>query len=235
MKRKLRSLCIISAFLATFSMMAQDSIVIHKDSVKVRNQKYGIRLGGDLSKLARTAFESGYSGFEINGDLRFSKRFYAAAEIGFEYRDWDKDQLVANINGSYIKLGGDFNAYQNWLGMNNAIFAGLRYGFATFSEELKEYPVYTTNTIFSAVVRDNSKNFSGLNASWVEFIFGVKTEIYNNLFLSVNVQLKRKLNEKKPDNFDNLIIPGYNRTYDYSEFGVGYGYTLSYLIPILKR
>jgi len=49
------------------------------------------------------------------------------------------------------------------------------------------------------------------------------------------VQLKRTLSEKEPDNFANLYIPGFNRTYDYSEFGVGYGYTLSYLIPIFKK
>ena len=48
-------------------------------------------------------------------------------------------------------------------------------------------------------------------------------------------QLKRKISEDKPDNFGNLYIPGFNRTYDYSEFGVGYGYTISYLIPIFKK
>lgn len=198
-------------------------------------QKYGLRVGGDVSKLLRTALEDGYSGFEITGDLRFAKRFYVAAEIGFENRDWDKDQLVSTANGSYVKLGADFNAYRNWIGMNNAIFAGLRYGFATFSQELKEYPIYTTDTTFPTAIRTDPQKFSGLNASWVEFILGVKTEILTNLYLSLNVQLKYLVSEKKPENFDNPIIPGFNRTYDYSDFGVGYGYSISYLIPILKR
>ena len=57
----------------------------------------------------------------------------------------------------------------------------------------------------------------------------------NNLYLSINLQLKRKITEDRPENFDNLIIPGFNRTYDYSEFGVGYGYSISYLIPIFKK
>jgi hypothetical protein len=38
----------------------------------------------------------------------------------------------------------------------------------------------------------------------------------------------------KPSGFDNLYIPGFNRTYDGS-FGVGFNYTVSYFIPIYKK
>lgn len=235
MKTKPILLFFISSLCALYSLQAQDSLQTNIDTLAMTKQTYGLRLGGDVSKLLRTALEDGYSGFEIMGDLRFSKRFFAAVEIGFEDRDWDKDNLKANINGSYAKLGVDFNAYKNWLGMNNAITAGLRYGFSSFSQDLISYPIYTTDTTFPTVIRDQPKSFSGLNASWIEFILAIKTEIWTNLYLSINVQLKRMMNETLPDNFDNLIVPGFNRTYDFSEFGVGYGYTLSYLIPILKR
>lgn len=235
MKIKHILLFIISIHCATFSGWAQETTEISVDTVVTPTGKYGIRIGGDISKLLRTILEEDYSGFELIGDIRFSKRFYAAAEIGFENRDWNKDQLVSTTNGSYIKLGGDFNAYRNWLGMNNAISAGLRYGFSSFSQELISYPIYTTDTTFPTVIRNDPRKYNGLNASWVEFILGVKTELINNLYLSINVQLKRLINEKKPDNFDNLFIPGFNRTNDYSEFGVGYGYSISYLIPIIRR
>lgn len=235
MKMKLILLFFISFYLASFSIKAQETAEIQTDSIPKKTEKYGIRVGGDLSKLARTAYDKGYSGFEVQGDLRFAKRFYAAVEVGFEDREWDKDQLVANANGSYVKIGADFNAYRNWLGMNNAIFAGLRYGIASFSQELTSYRIYTTDTTFPAEIRNEPREYSGLSASWTEFIFGVKTEILSNLYLSINVQLKHLISEKKPENFDNLVIPGFNRTYDFSDFGVGYGYTISYLIPILKR
>ncbi|MEZ4779259.1 MAG: DUF6048 family protein [Flavobacteriaceae bacterium] len=225
----------ISIFCASLAMKAQESTETVSDSIQVQKQKYGLRIGGDISKLARTAFEKGYSGFEIVGDLRFYKKFYAAAEIGNETRDWDEDNLKATISGSYFKIGADYNAYNNWVGMNNAITAGLRYGFATFSEELTRYPIYTTNTIFPTEIRTEPLEFNNLNASWVEFILGVKTEVFTNLYVGINVQVKRMVSNKTPDNFDNLIVPGFNRTYDFSEFGVGYGYSLSYLIPIVKR
>ena len=37
-------------------------------------EKYGLRLGGDVSKLVRTFIDDDYSGFEINGDYRLTKK-----------------------------------------------------------------------------------------------------------------------------------------------------------------
>lgn len=236
MKTKRILLFSISFFFSitiAFSQEEENSAV--KGSISLYKQKFGLRVGLDLSKIARTTFEEGYSGFEIVGDYRFSKRFYAAAEIGTEERTWNKDNLVTNTKGNYIKLGADFNAYKNWLGMNNAIAVGLRYGFSNFSQELVSYPIFTSNTTFPTNIRTDGTISNGLTASWVEFIIAVKTEIFTNLYLSLNLQLKRMLSQQSPDGFDNLIVPGFNRTYDFSEFGAGYGYTLSYFIPLYKK
>ena len=119
--------------------------------------------------------------------------------------------------------------------MNNAIFGGLRYGFSTFSQELDTYDIYTINPAYPTTPRTENIEYTGLTAHWAELIVGIKTEVLNNLFLSINLQLKRKITEDTPENFGNLIIPGFNRTYDFSQFGVGYGYTISYLIPLYKR
>lgn len=233
MKLKHILLFFISMLLCSSSGMSQE--VATDSIVTPRVEKYGLRVGADISKLARTAFEEGYSGFEVMGDIRFYKQFYAAAEIGNETRDWDEENLKSTTKGSYIKLGADYNAYNNWLGMENAIFAGLRYGFSTFSQELNGFGIYTTNTVFPTEFVQSDQKFTGLNASWVELIVGVKTEVVNNLYLGIQLQLKRKVGETKPENFDNLIVPGFNRTFDFSEFGAGYGYSITYFIPILKR
>jgi len=203
------------------------------DSTKLT--AYGLRIGGDLSKLLRTAFDQNYSGFELVGDLRFSKRFYAAVELGYEERFWSEQNLEAQINGSYIKLGADFNAYRNWTGMNNGITTGLRYGLSNFNNTLLRYPVYTTNPTFPSSIREDNVEYTGLTAGWVEFILAVKTELWSNFFLSLNVQLKHLIHEDTPGNFANLVIPGFNKTNDFSAFGVGYGYTLTYFIPVIKR
>jgi hypothetical protein len=232
MKLKHILLFFISIIGVSISVTAQQEQIT--DTIDQKT-KYGLRLGVDLSKPVRTFVEDGYTGFEILGDFRISDKFYIAGEIGTEDKDYDEENLKANTKGSYIKLGADYNAYNNWFGLNNAIFIGLRYGFSTFTQELESYTVYTNNQVFFPAERVINQEFNGLTGSWAELQVGIKTEVLNNLYLSINLQLKRKISEDVPENFSNLFIPGFNSTNDFSEFGAGYGYTISYLIPIFKK
>ena len=198
-------------------------------------EKYGLRLGVDLSKPLRTILEENYQGFEINGDYRIYEDYYVAGELGNEKNVVSEPNVTAEASGSYLKLGVNYNAYDNWQGMENLIFAGLRYGFATFSSELQEYSIYSPSNYFGPDVRTETTEFNDLTASWIELQLGIKVEVLNNVFLGTHVQLKRRVTETTPENFDNLYIPGFNRTYDGSTWGVGYGYSISYLIPFYKK
>jgi len=235
MKMKHILIFIISiTFTSSFSVMAQEESTTLNDTI-AKTEKYGLRIGADLSKPIRSFFEDDYSGFEVMADFRVSKKFFAAVELGNESKDRFEENLKSSTSGSYAKVGFNFNAYNNWLGMNNEISAGLRYGFSTFKQELLGYGIYTEDNTFPNTFVENPIEYKGLTAHWAEFIMSIKAEVYTNLYLSINLQLKRKVSEDKPENFNNLFIPGFNRTYDFSEFGVGYGYTLSYLIPIFKK
>ena len=194
-----------------------------------------MRFGLDLSKPLRSVLEDGYKGVELLADFRIQDRFYLAAELGNEEKDYLEPNINATTKGSYFKVGLNYNAYVNWVGMTNEIFTGLRYGFSSFSQELFGYDLYSTNQSFPPTVVTQNKEYSGLTAHWAEFMLGVKTEVFTNVYLSLNLQLKRKISETQPENFDNLYIPGFNRTYDFSQWGVGYGYNITYLLPLFKK
>lgn len=198
-------------------------------------ERYGVRVGIDLSKPLRSLLQEDYRGLEILGDYRVYDNYYIAAELGNEQLPFEGDNLRVTANGSYIKLGADYNAYDNWAGMENFIYAGLRYGFSTFSQTLEEYTIYTRNQYFPTTVIDGPFESTGLTASWVELVVGLKVEILHNLYLGGNVQLKKMVTQSTPSNFNNLVVPGFNRTYDGSGFGVGYGYNISYLIPLYRK
>ena len=118
--------------------------------------------------------------------------------------------------------------------MENMIHVGLRYGVSSFSQELNNYKTYNTSTFYpQAPVNNTSKQFEGLSAQWIEVATGIKAEIFNNVFMGFSVRLNYLIINKKPNNFDNLYIPGFNRTYD-GNFGVGFNYTISYFIPFYK-
>lgn len=198
-------------------------------------EKFGLRVGLDLFKPGRTFIDENYSGFEVMADFRVYKKYYAALELGSEQKTSFDDNLSSKGEGSYFKLGFDYNAHNNWAGLENLIFGGLRYGYSSFSQELIEYQIATDFPFFPPDIREEFIQYEGLNVHWAELIVGIKTEVLNNLFLSINLQLKYRVSEKKPDNFDNLFIPGFGRTYENSKFGAGFGYGISYLIPIFKK
>lgn len=250
MKMKHTGTYVISTIMLLFCLIAKaqekDEPTKTVDSVKYA-QKYGLRVGVDLSKLAKTAFDENYKGFELNGDFRLTKNWYVAAELGTEEKTTKvttknaagtifPDVLNATASGSYIKAGLDYNMYKNWLGMENMIFTGFRAGFSTFSQTRNSYTVYVEDQFWTPQFTNNEAfEYSGLSAIWLEIMIGIKVEIVNNLYIGINAQLKSLVSDKQPDNFENLYVPGFNKTYDSGNFGVGYGYTISYLIPIFKK
>ncbi len=205
-----------------------------EDTIQYR-ERYGLRVGVDLSKPVRTFLEEDYRGLEILGDYRVYDNYYLAAELGNEQLPFDADNIKVTANGSYIKVGADYNAYDNWAGMENLIFVGARFGFSTFSQTLEEYQIYQVNQFFPPTTIEGPFETSGLTASWLELMVGLKVEVIHNLYLGANVQLKRMITQSSPPNYDNLVVPGFNRTYDESAFGVGFGYNISYLVPLYRK
>lgn len=223
--------------IASFSGFAQEKPV--SDSIKtvvppVKSDRYGIRVGVDLHRLSRSLYDDKFRGFEAVADYRLTKKIYAAGELGTVDFTVDDDQVNFTTKGSYFKIGFDYNAYENWLDMENMIYTGIRYGFSSFSQNLNSYSIYDKNAYFDEVIVYPNQKYSSLTAHWVEILGGIKAEVFDNLFLGFSVRLNVLLTDKKPTNFDNLYIPGFNRTYDGS-FGVGFNYTVSYFIPLYKK
>lgn len=225
----------ISSLLVLCSLMAQAQDTPKKDSIPPKTERYGVRLGVDLYRLGRSAFDKDYKGLEVVGDYRLTRRFYLAGELGNENKTTDDDRLEFVTKGTYFKVGFDYNTYENWLDMENMIFIGMRYGVSSFSQELKSYEIYNPHPYFGeAPSIVSGEKFNGLTAGWIEVVAGVKAKLFNNLFAGFSVRLNSLVSNKKPDNFDNLYIPGFNRTHD-GDFGVGFNYTLTYFLPIYKK
>lgn len=224
----------IGMVLVFFIGNAQEITTKKNDSIPIKKERYGLRVGVDLFKLSRSFYEKDYRGLELVGDYRLTRRHFLAAEIGNENKTVEEDQLNFTTKGTYLKVGFDYNTYENWLNMENIISVGLRYGVSSFSQTLNNYKVYNPNPYLGeSPLIVSGDNYDGLTAQWVEVIAGIKAKVFNNVFIGFSFRLNRMLSQKRPENFDNLYIPGFNRTYN-GDFGVGFNYTVSYFIPLYK-
>ena len=220
----------------TFSLVVLFSMVGNaQDSIQKFPERYGLRVGVDLHRLSKSFYDKDYRGLEIVGDYRLTKKFYVAGELGNEEKTVDDDRLNFTTNGSYFKVGFDYNAFENWLDMENMIYTGMRVGFSSFDHQVNSYKIYENNgNYYGQTIVAPGEKFSGQTASWVEIVGGVKAELFNNLYMGFSVRLNYLISNKEPEGFANLYIPGFNRTYD-GKFGAGFNYTLSYFIPIYKK
>ncbi len=232
MKHTLVFLFSLIAVCSALETKAQDK---KTDSIPAKTYRYGVRVGVDLSKIARSFYENDYKGLELVGDYRLTKRYYIAGELGNEEKTVNDERLNFTTKGTFFKVGLDYNLYENWLDMENLVYIGGRYGVSSFSQTLNSYKVYDRYPYFGFPQNiESGEKFTGLTAQWIEVLLGVKAKVINNFYVGFSLRVNKFFSNKRPDNFDNLFIPGFNRTYD-GTFGAGFNYTVSYFIPIYKK
>ena len=224
--------------LISISMLSQNTKLENKEKKKdsiIKIERYGFRFGLDLYKISRSLYDKNYKGLELVGDYRIRKNYYLAAELGTENKTTDDTRLNFTTKGSYLKVGFDYNAYENWLDMENMVYIGLRYNIGSFSQTLNTYKIYNRVTYFpESSSYSSGEKFDGLSAQWLEFVSGIKAKVFNNVYIGFSARVSMLVSNKKPDGFDNLYIPGFGRTYD-GNFGASFNYTVSYFLPIYKK
>lgn len=213
----------------SFSLFAQEE---NKEENPYKD-RYGLRVGIDIFNPVYALFEEERKGLEFVADYRIAKRFFIATEFGYlENKDYE-DYFSYTANGQYIKVGADFNAYKNWIGMENMIIVGFRYGFSAFDQTLNEYTI-NANPFLPVQTVSTATKYDNLTAQWIEFVLGLKVEVLHNIFLGVSFRANQLISSKEPDNFKNLYIPGFNEVY-LNDNGFSFNYTISYLIPLYKK
>ncbi len=215
------------------------SIDLNPVDTVVYKQPYGLRVGIDLSRPITSFFNKNYTGLEFVGDYRISQNLYIAGELGNEKKTKQEDLYNFTTSGSYLKLGVDYNTYGNWYGEQNMITVGGRYAVASFSQTLNNYKLFDTyrywNPTDFSPGSSTAEEFKGLTASWIEAVVGIRMEVFKNLYLGGSIRMGILLSNKESERFPNLFIPGFNKVTDGSGFGVGYNYSISYLIPLYKK
>ena len=229
------SICFLFVFVDghTQEQPKEEIIDSETDSI-VYKTNYGLRLGIDISKPILRQFNSSYNGFELVGDYRLSKVFYATVELGFEEETTLEDYTNSTAKGNYIRLGFNLNTYKNWLDMNNEVFVGYRYGFSLFDQTLNSYTPNVNSSYFPSNTISTPITTKDLTAHWSELVVGFRAETFKNFFVTVSGSYKILIDVKDPENFKTLYAPGFNRIFE-SGTGFGFNYTLTYLIPFKKK
>lgn len=240
MKSKHIWLFSISLFFAGLGYSQQVSPSLINSIEKLPEEKskevrtYALRAGIDLVKPIRSSFDTNLQGIEIVGDLKLNRRLYIATEIGTEERTQQSELINFSTKGSYFKIGVDYNFFNNWKGMNNALYTGLRYARSIHTHTVNNYELYQ----LTQYLRQDPINqgyltgeYEQLSNGWLELLFGTKVQLLPNFYAGISARLHILINNPQPENFGNLYAPGFNKITEDNQFGAGFNYTLSYAFP----
>jgi len=239
MRKRQIYIFIISLVLPS-SMVLSQTETTSNDSLIVNNKILNInklRIGFDLFKPIKSSSDGDDLNYELVSDLQITENLYLAAEYGLIDRLIEDENINFNSNGSFLRFGFDYNMFKNWVGMDNSIYIGLRYASSNFSNKIESYNIRNSDSYFSNTVENDFEiiDHSNLSGNWIEVVTGIKVEMFNNIYLGLSLRLNKLLSTKKPNNFDNLFIPGFNKVTDNNTWGSGFNYTLTYSIPLKKK
>jgi len=231
MKNKHTFLFTISFVLLTSFGFAQQVAI---DTLKAKPKTLNLRVGVNVLKPIISAFDENIKGIGLVADVNVYKRFYAALEIGKEEKTSEEEYINFTTDGTYAKIGFNYNAYNNWPGMNNDIYVGMRYGISLFNHTLNSYTPNIYGNYFTITENTTNIDYNDLNLHWVELVFELNVETFKNLYLGASMSFNKVISAKEPTNFKNLYAPGFGRIYE-NQTGFGLNYTVSYKIPLFKK
>ena len=231
----MKKIFMLKYIISFFILINVVSVFSQKEKDTITTSTYGMKIGIDLSKQIRMLTESDYKGLVFVGDYRLLDKLFLAFEIGTEEKLIENEVLNFNTKGSFLKVGANYNVFNNFKDLENEIYVGFRMGSSKFEHQLNSFTIYNKDQYWSQNEINSTELFKSLTGTWFELIFGFNAEVFRNTYMGLSLRLKRLLSQKEPNNFRNLYIPGFNKVLENNKVGVGLTYTIQFQIPIYKK
>ena len=157
------------------------------DSLEVKEKiPLTLRFGTDLYRIVRSQTSDDFNGFEAVADLRVGEKFFLALELGNVETTQQVEQVNFTTKGTYLKLGFDYNMYENWQGMDNHVTVGLRFASSSHSQFLHNYTILDRTRFWPSSDLPITTGYAtgerpNLNAQWFEVVVGFKVQLLKNI------------------------------------------------------
>lgn len=229
---KISGFIIISLFVC-FSSSAQNEDIV-PDTVKGKFIPSGIRVGFDLISFGQDIVEKGIQAFSGDGfnELHFTAdidfyRYFLNIEYGIYNRQWTRTDGFYINTGDFYKIGPDINLLHRDPDAS-ALFFGLRYAWANFSDEV----VYNTESEFWGSGGNRVSN-DDLSADWFELTTGLKVKLTRILWLGYTARFKFSVDTFEGRQLIPHWIPGFGRADERTWWGLDYWLIIK--IPFKKE
>lgn len=223
---KILSFTFILSLLAIISLgQSQPKKKVDPEEKKYIHMK-GLRFGADVTRPFQYLWTKGDRyGTEFSVDMELLPNLFPTFETGIEAMKIKTDFIDYVSNGSYSRIGIDYNLLNaDKVTDKDILYFGLRYGFTFARQEVNQYKIdsyWGTET--------GSFGNQPFSAQWAEVLLGIKGEILHNLYMGWTIRGKIKMNTKDVGMPPLYFIPGYGKAE--KGFNFDFTYSVYYNIP----
>ena len=186
----------------------------------------GIRVGLDLTRAYQDLWTKGNRyGTELSADMEMLPNLFTVVETGWEKFKLSQDYVTYNSSGSYSRLGIDYNflTAEHKEDMD-ILYAGFRYGFGLAKQQVSNYRI--DSYWGEETGRFGSQNY---HSHWIEFLLGMKGEIFNNFFMGWTIRTKVMITQKEYAMPPVYFTPGYGN--NDANVNFDFTYSIYYKLP----
>jgi hypothetical protein len=182
----------------------------------------GLRIGLDISRYGRLIADQGYLRNEVSLDLRMKNNRFLVLNLGSVSGRLEQASYTMAATGAYARIGLDKNFINH---PDDVLSLGTRIGFSSFS--LKPSNVLFVDPFWGPVSQDVSRE--RMVAVWGEVVFGIKTQVFRNVFLGWSGSARVMFRKPRSEYFPSPEVPGYGSLE--GSVSPGFQFYVSYRIP----
>lgn len=233
--KKLSISIYIIALLTLNSLLLPNTV--HAQETKILTNKkeegntpffQGVYVGVDVFGMLNKALGSDITTTEIDVEANLMNRFFPVVEIGYGSMDTTDDETDIHFKTSapFFRVGMNYNVFYKKPHLPGFFTVGLRYGFSSFDYDVQSPDLIDPNWGHTSVpvVYEGVKT----KVSWAELVLGLRTNVYKNFYMGLNVRYRSRMSMTKNENSEPYYIPGYGRGKS-NNFGITYN--LIYKLP----
>ncbi len=174
-----------------------------------------LRLGTDLVALGINAFGGDRQRYELEADIDFHN-FFLVGSYGVTNYELVEPTFSYSNEGTFYRIGIDANFLKTDPDLNTLTF-GLRYGRATFSENLINND---TNRFFGPYSDEQSN--TDVSARWFELTTGLRVRLIQNFYMGYNFRVQVLKKTSATQQFRTYEVPGFGRNQFNSSWAFNY-------------
>jgi hypothetical protein len=187
----------------------------------------GIKAGIDVGRFSSYLLKPERTSYAGSIDFGFNNKYFFVAEAGYSEIKLDRDNYNYNSNGTFYKLGLDYNMLKKY--PTDFLGAGFRLAYSTLNHSANNIRFESSHWGDYYFNKESETN----QTMWLEVSFGVKGEVFKNVYFGWSALLKVRFYGGTDDNFQPYDIPGYGKAA--STLNLGANYFIYYQIPFNRK